>query len=88
MSDIDSAADMSKPNKIMKALDGPGVELGLVKNKHGTLADDRQSSIELLLQEHFPGSTPSPSAGRAWCHWSRPASGLRFCTAFGSDDSG
>ena len=61
VSDIDSAADMSKLNKIMKALDGPGIELGLVKDEHGTLADDKQLSIELLLQEHFPGSTPSPS---------------------------
>ena len=61
VSDIDNTADMSKLNKIMKALDGPCVELGLVRDEHGLLADDKQASIELLLAEHFPGSTPSPT---------------------------
>ena len=61
VSSIDSTADASKLNKIMKALGCPNVELGLVKDDEGRLADDKQESIELMLEEHFPDSTPSPS---------------------------
>lgn len=60
VSSIDNTADASKLNKIMKALGCPNVELGLVKDDDGHLADDKQASIELMLEEHFPDSTPSP----------------------------
>ena len=57
IADIDSVPEMSRVNKILKTLNGPSVELGLIKDNQGVLAPDKQSSLELLLNDHFPQST-------------------------------
>ena len=51
------AAYMSKVNKIMKRLNESQMELGLVRHDDGTLASNKQESLEWMLEEHFPNST-------------------------------
>ena len=58
--EINSLPAAAKVNKILKNLNGPSVDLGLVQRMDGTLAEDKASSLRLMLQEHFPNSTPVP----------------------------
>ena len=54
--EVDSVPDMARVNKIMNRVKGPVAELGLVKAPDGHLANSKQESLELMLNEHFPES--------------------------------
>ena len=56
--EVDSVPDMARVNKILNKVHGPAVELGLVKDGQGQLAQSKQESLQLMLREHFPESTP------------------------------
>ena len=58
ISEVDNVSDMAKINKIMKAAGGSSIELGLIKDAQGKLAENKQESLELLLEDHFPESIP------------------------------
>ena len=54
ISEVDSIPEMAKVTKIMKRLNEKEVELGLVTDSGGNLAETKQQSLQLMMEEHFP----------------------------------
>jgi hypothetical protein len=50
---------MARVNKIMRASGAPAAELGLVKDNLGILVKDKTETLQQMLAEHFPDSTPA-----------------------------
>ena len=57
ISEIDSIPAAAKVTKIMRSLQEKDTELGLVKDNDGNLAETKQESLELMMNEHFPNCT-------------------------------
>jgi hypothetical protein len=50
---------MARVNKIMRASGAPAAEWGLVKDDLGVLVKDTTETLQQMLAEHFPDSTPA-----------------------------
>jgi hypothetical protein len=50
---------MARVNKIMSASGAPAAELGLVKDNLGVLVKNKTETLQQMLAEHFPDSTPA-----------------------------
>ena len=59
ISDIDSVHATAKCNRILKRLQQPTKEIGLIKYPNGALAETKQESLEVIMAEHFPDSVPA-----------------------------
>jgi hypothetical protein len=46
-------------NKIMRASGAPAAELGRVKDNQGILVKDKTETVQQMLAEYFPDSTPA-----------------------------
>ena len=57
ITEVNSASETAKVNKIMRKSGGPTPELGLVM-KDGQMTENKQETLEAMLAEHFPGSEP------------------------------
>jgi hypothetical protein len=57
--EVDSTPAMARVNKIMRASGAPAAELGLVKDNLGILVKDKTETLQQMLDEHFPDSTPA-----------------------------
>jgi hypothetical protein len=57
--EVDSTPAMATVNKIMRASGAPAAELGLVKDNLGVLVKDKTETLQQMLPEHFPDSTPA-----------------------------
>jgi hypothetical protein len=57
--EVDSTPAMVRVNKIMRASGAPAAKLGLVKDNLGILVKDKTETLQQMLAEHFPNSTPA-----------------------------
>jgi hypothetical protein len=57
--EVDSTPAMARVNKTMRASGAPAAELGLVKDNLGILVKDKTETLQQMLAEHFPDSTPA-----------------------------
>jgi hypothetical protein len=57
--EVDSTPAMAIVNIIMRASGAPAAELGLVKDNLGVLVKDKTKTLQQMLAEHFPDSTPA-----------------------------
>jgi hypothetical protein len=57
--EVDSTPAMARVNKIMSASGAPAAKLGLVKDNLGILVKDQTETLQQMLAEHFPDSTPA-----------------------------
>jgi hypothetical protein len=57
--EVDSTPAMARVNKIMRASGAPAAKLGLVKDNLGILVKDNTETLQQMLVEHFPDSTPA-----------------------------
>ena len=55
--EINSTQESSRVGKIMRSSNGPTPKLGLVHHQ-GNLTSSKQGTLEAMLEEHFPGSSP------------------------------
>jgi hypothetical protein len=57
--EVDLTPAMARVNKIMRASGSPAAKLGLVKDNLGILVKDKTETLQQMLAEHFPDSTPA-----------------------------
>ena len=57
ISEVKNTQEAARVNKIMRNNKGPTPELGLVENGQD-LTTSKQETLQCMLAEHFPGSTP------------------------------
>jgi hypothetical protein len=50
---------MARVNKIMRSSGAPAAELSLVKDYQGVLVKKKPETLQQMLAEHFPDSTPA-----------------------------
>ena len=65
ISEVDDIPEMAKVTKIMRRLHEKDVELGLVKDEDGNLAETKLQSIQLMMTEHFPNCSTVESADKS-----------------------